>query len=137
MGLFKEIQKQRHFSSWKMVLILTKADLLVERLERFKSEVDFSFIEVVEVRKELKCVRKDAQLILESVISQFEQSVNHPLEFHIINTTNREEVIYLANLAETTSHNPPFISPSLHNDLFHTNLRKCDLFSDVKIMLEV
>jgi len=134
---FKELSNSNSFKSTRVVLILTKPDLLVEKMTRFRSDVDLSQLDLQEtVRSALQSVNKDVQPIVEAIVRRYEKLLNNKrLEFHIVNTTNQNEVkTFMENVRKGFME--PFISPSLKHNLpnlqtkLHlawTNTKLCDI----------
>ena len=92
--IFNQVSNSKWLSSKRIVLILTKPDLLVEKMTRFRSDVDLSELELNEsFRPAFQCVNKDVQPIVEAIVRRYEKVlINKRLEFHIVNTTIENEV---------------------------------------------
>ena len=119
--LFNEFSNSKWLSSSRIILILTKPDLLVKKMTQFRSDVDLSELELKEsFRPSLQCVNKDAQPIVEAILHRYEQVLNKRLEFHIVNITNRKEVkTFMNNVNKRFIE--PFISPSITH--YHSKLQ--------------
>ena len=83
-------------------------------MTRFRSDVDLSELELKDsFRPALQCVNKDVRPIVEAIVRRYEKVQNNkPLEFHIVNTINRNEVKTFMNNVKK-GFMEPFISPSL------------------------
>ena len=134
---FKELSNSNSFKSTRVVLILTKPDLLVEKMTRFRSDVDLSGLDLQEtIRPALQCVNKEVQPIVEAIVHRYEKVLNNKrLEFHIVNATNENEVKTFMNNVKK-GFMEPFISPFLKHvpskfqtklQLARTNTKLCDI----------